>query len=103
MYDISNPSEPRFASRVWLGGSIAADGGVSVSPEGLASLGLTAQPEAPVIKGVRVQGGPQMIQLRWDKRARPCYFGVRPCRCGWLGGQVAPQSSVEQLKGSHNL
>lgn len=64
MYDISKPSEPRLASRVWLGGSITAGSGVTVSTEGLASLGLTAQPEAPVIKGVKVQGGPQMIQLR---------------------------------------
>lgn len=35
-----------------------------VSPEGLASLGLTELPEAPVIKGVKIQGGPQMLQLR---------------------------------------
>lgn len=68
MYDISNPSEPRLASRVWLGGSITADSGVKVSEEGLASLGLSAQPEAPVIKGVKVQGGPQMIQLSLDGR-----------------------------------
>ena len=64
MYDISNPAEPRLASRLWLGGSIAAGGGVEVAPEDLASLDLTSQPEAPVVKGVRVQGGPQMLQLR---------------------------------------
>lgn len=64
MYDVSNPDEPRLASRFWLGGSIAAGGPVTVSPEALASLGLQAQPEAPVVKGVRVQGGPQMLQLR---------------------------------------
>lgn len=66
MYDISNPAEPRLASRLWLGGSIVAGGGVTVDPEGLASLGLTAQPEAPVIKGVKIQGGPQMLQLSLD-------------------------------------
>lgn len=69
MYDISDPAAPRLASRVWLGGSIAAGGGVTVPPEGLASLGLTEQPPAPVIKGVKVQGGPQMLQLRC---ALPC-------------------------------
>jgi len=64
MYDISDPAAPRLASRLWLGGVIAAGRGVTVTPEGLAELGLTAQPEAPVIKGVTVQGGPQMLQLR---------------------------------------
>lgn len=68
MYDISNPLEPRLADRVWLGGSITAGSAVSVSPEVLTGLGLTAQPDAPVVKGVKVQGGPQMIQLRWDER-----------------------------------
>jgi selenium-binding protein 1 len=64
MYDISNPAEPKFADRVWLGGSIVAGGPVTVSRDALATLGLTEQPEAPVIKGVKVQGGPQMLQLR---------------------------------------
>jgi selenium-binding protein 1 len=64
MYNVSNPAEPRLASRLWLGGSIAAGGAVSVSPEALATLGLTEQPAAPVVKGVKVQGGPQMLQLR---------------------------------------
>jgi hypothetical protein len=73
MYDISNPAEPRLASRLWLGGSIVAGGGVTVDPEGLASLGLTAQPEAPVIKGVKIQGGPQMLQLRLVWVVRECW------------------------------
>jgi hypothetical protein len=64
MYDVSNPAEPRLASRLWLGGSIAAGGGVSVSAEALAGLGLAEQPTVPVVKGVKVQGGPQMLQLR---------------------------------------
>jgi selenium-binding protein 1 len=70
MYDISNPSEPRLSSRLWLGGVIAAGGSVQVGPEGLGSLGLTAQPEAAVVKGVKIQGGPQMLQLRCDHE--PC-------------------------------
>eukprot|EP00775_Hariotina_reticulata_P012725 gene12725-12855_t len=68
MYDISNPAEPKFADRVWLGGSIVAGGPVTVSKETLATLHLTEQPEAPVIRGVKVQGGPQMLQLSLDGR-----------------------------------
>ncbi|WIA29980.1 hypothetical protein OEZ86_000078 [Tetradesmus obliquus] len=66
MYDISNPAEPRLASRLWLGGVIAAGGAVTVSAEALATLGLSEQPQAPVVQGVKVQGGPQMLQLSLD-------------------------------------
>jgi hypothetical protein len=31
--DVTNPSAPKFKSRVWLGGSIAKGGGVTVSQE----------------------------------------------------------------------
>jgi hypothetical protein len=34
--------------------------------QGLEQLGLTEQPERPTIKGVTVQGGPQMLQLSLD-------------------------------------
>jgi hypothetical protein len=64
MYDISNPAEPRLASQLWLGGSIAAGGAVSVGPDALASIGLSAQPRRAEVKGVQIQGGPQMLQLR---------------------------------------
>jgi selenium-binding protein 1 len=66
LYDISNPKAPKLADRVWLGGSIAAGSGVTVAPKDLESLGLTAQPARPVVKGVTVQGGPQMLQLSLD-------------------------------------
>ncbi|KAF8069628.1 selenbp1 [Scenedesmus sp. PABB004] len=66
MYDISDPSAPRLASRLWLGGSIAAGRGVTVSKEALATVGLEEQPPAPVVKGVTVLGGPQMLQLSLD-------------------------------------
>ncbi|KAI8468542.1 MAG: selenium binding protein [Monoraphidium minutum] len=68
-YDISDPAAPRLAGRVWLGGSIARGGGVGVpSKDDLVALGLEdgRQPERPVVKGVTVQGGPQMIQLSLD-------------------------------------
>jgi hypothetical protein len=40
MYDISNPAEPRLASRLWLGGSIAAGGSVQVGATSNHSKGL---------------------------------------------------------------
>jgi hypothetical protein len=64
MYDISNPAEPRLASQLWLGGSIAEGGPVTVGPEALASIGLAAQPSRAEVQGVKIQGGPQMLQLR---------------------------------------
>ena len=64
MYDVSDPDHPKLADRLWLGGSIAAGSGVTVAPESLAQLGLTEQPKRAVVKGVEVQGGPQMLQLR---------------------------------------
>jgi selenium-binding protein 1 len=69
-YDISDPANPRLAGRVWLGGVIAAGEGVTASDAAaLKELGLEGgQPARPVIKGVTVQGGPQMIQLSLDGR-----------------------------------
>jgi selenium-binding protein 1 len=64
MYDVSDPEHPRLADRLFLGGSIAAGTGVTVAPASLAQLGLTEQPKKAVVKGVEVQGGPQMLQLR---------------------------------------
>jgi len=57
-YDITDPSAPRLTGRVWLGGVIAAGGGVTVTDTAaLEALGLEGgrQPERPVIKGVTVQ------------------------------------------------
>ncbi|KDD73899.1 selenium binding protein SBP56 [Helicosporidium sp. ATCC 50920] len=64
-YDISDPANPRLAGRVWLGGVIRADGGVKVT-KGLEELGLECQPEIPTVRGHRLEGGPQMIQLSLD-------------------------------------
>ncbi len=44
-YDISNPSKPRLTGQVWLGGVIG---------------------NAPMIRGKRARGGPQMLQLSLD-------------------------------------
>jgi hypothetical protein len=89
-YDISDPANPRFNSRVWLGGSVRKGSGVKVL-EGLPE-DSPEQPETPVVKGVELQGGPQMIQLSldgrrlyvtnslfspWDKQARGGGAGAR--------------------------
>ncbi|KAI3436518.1 hypothetical protein D9Q98_005935 [Chlorella vulgaris] len=65
-YDISDPANPKFNSRVWLGGSIRKGGSVKVL-EGLPE-DTPEQPEIPTVKGVELQGGPQMIQLSRDGR-----------------------------------
>jgi selenium-binding protein 1 len=59
-YDISEPARPRLVGRVFIGGSAVAGGTVTVTTPGF------TQPEPLVVKGVRVQGGPQMIQLSLD-------------------------------------
>ncbi|XP_055440281.1 methanethiol oxidase isoform X2 [Bubalus kerabau] len=61
-YDISDPKRPRLVGQIFLGGSIVKGGPVQV----LEDQELTCQPEPLVVKGKRVAGGPQMIQLSLD-------------------------------------
>uniref|UniRef100_A0A452GKE4 Methanethiol oxidase n=1 Tax=Gopherus agassizii TaxID=38772 RepID=A0A452GKE4_9SAUR len=61
-YDISNTRKPRLVGQVFLGGKIPRDGPIVVVED----QELKCQPEPFVIKGKRVQGGPQMIQLSLD-------------------------------------
>ncbi|KAG8146976.1 putative Selenium binding protein [Naja naja] len=61
-YDISNRRKPKLVGQVFLGGSIVKGGAVKVIDD----LELDWQPDPFVIKGKRVQGGPQMIQLSLD-------------------------------------
>ncbi|ERE90757.1 selenium-binding protein 1 [Cricetulus griseus] len=61
-YDISNPQKPRLVGQIFLGGSIVKGGPVQV----LEDQELKCQPEPLVVKGKRVPGGPQMIQLSLD-------------------------------------
>lgn len=61
-YDISDPQRPRLTGQIFLGGSIVKDGLVQV----LEDQELNCQPDPLVIKGKRVAGGPQMIQLSLD-------------------------------------
>ncbi|KAK1329050.1 hypothetical protein QTO34_011221 [Cnephaeus nilssonii] len=61
-YDISDPQRPRLTGQLFLGGSIVKGGPVQV----LEDQELKCQPEPLVVKGKRVAGGPQMIQLSLD-------------------------------------
>ncbi|EFN58621.1 hypothetical protein CHLNCDRAFT_140840 [Chlorella variabilis] len=65
-YDVSDPANPKFSNRIWLGGSLRKGGPVKVI-EGLPE-DSPEQPEVPTVKGVELQGGPQMIQLSLDGR-----------------------------------
>lgn len=65
-YDITDPANPRLTGRIWLGGIIRRDGPLRVAPESLRELGLEAAPEIPTVRGHRLLGGPQMIQLSLD-------------------------------------
>lgn len=63
-YDISDPANPKFVSRMWVGGLIrkgspikAIDGLPEDTPEA---------PEVPAIGGRTLDGGPQMLQLSLD-------------------------------------
>jgi len=61
-YDVSDPKNPKLTGRVWLGGCITKEFGVKVTED----KELTEQPHARYIKGKRIFGGPQMIQLSLD-------------------------------------
>lgn len=69
LYDISqDPKNPVFKDRIFVGGTLLSDNaGVTDVPHSvLTSLGLTQRPGRLSIKGVTVQGGPQMLQLSLD-------------------------------------
>lgn len=61
-YDITNPDVPKLVGQVFMGGSVCKDSGVKV----LEDKELKEQPPARVIKGRRLEGGPQMMQLSLD-------------------------------------
>uniref|UniRef100_A0A673IVV7 Methanethiol oxidase n=1 Tax=Sinocyclocheilus rhinocerous TaxID=307959 RepID=A0A673IVV7_9TELE len=63
-YDITDRRNPRMVGQVFLGGSILKDGPVKV----LEDKELDSQPTPRILKGKRVQGGPQMLQLSLDGR-----------------------------------
>ncbi|XP_031566459.1 methanethiol oxidase-like [Actinia tenebrosa] len=61
-YDITDPRNPKLTGQVFIGGSMTRSSGVRVidDPE------LPQQPDECYIKGKKVEGGPQMIQLSLD-------------------------------------
>ncbi|NWI13245.1 SBP1A oxidase, partial [Crypturellus soui] len=61
-YDISNTRRPQLVGQVFVGGSISRGGPVTVCED----QELQRQPEPFTIKGKKVPGGPQMIQLSLD-------------------------------------
>jgi selenium-binding protein 1 len=61
-YDITDPAKPKLTGQIFLGGMILKDSGVKVVED----KELSEQPEATFIKGRRLHGGPQMLQLSLD-------------------------------------
>ncbi|KAJ1080760.1 hypothetical protein NDU88_000952 [Pleurodeles waltl] len=67
-YDISNTSKPKLVGQVWIGAGIAKGGPVTVVHD----EELKCQPEPLILKGKKIQGGPQMIQLSFDGKRLYC-------------------------------
>lgn len=61
-YDVSDKKNPKLTGQIFLGGSILSDSNVRV----IRDEELTAQPEPVYIKGRRLYGSPQMLQLSLD-------------------------------------
>uniref|UniRef100_A0A6B2LAD4 Methanethiol oxidase n=1 Tax=Arcella intermedia TaxID=1963864 RepID=A0A6B2LAD4_9EUKA len=64
-YDVSDPAHPKLVGRLFVGGSLRADGGVRLK-EGEAHPEFEGLPEIPEVKGSPLRGGPQMLQLSLD-------------------------------------
>ncbi|XP_078525149.1 methanethiol oxidase-like [Lissotriton helveticus] len=67
-YDITNTSKPKLVGQVWMGAGIAKGGPVTVVHD----EDLKCQPEMLILKGKKIQGGPQMIQLSFDGKRLYC-------------------------------
>jgi len=61
-YDISDTRNPKLVGQIFLGGSICRNEKVEV----IEDSELKKQPRRPIVKGVPVRGGPQMLQLSLD-------------------------------------
>jgi len=61
-YDVTDPRRPRLVGQLFLGGSILQGGPVKVTHD----VELASQPEPAYIKGKRIEGSPQMLQLSLD-------------------------------------
>ncbi|XP_054289903.1 methanethiol oxidase-like [Macrosteles quadrilineatus] len=61
-YDITNPSQPKMTGQVFIGGKIVKGGPIEV----IEDQELSEQPKPVVIKGRKIQGSAQMLQLSLD-------------------------------------
>ncbi|EYC18803.1 hypothetical protein Y032_0026g1378 [Ancylostoma ceylanicum] len=61
-YDITDPENIRPTGQIFLGGSIHTESGINI----LNDLELKEPPAALYVKGKRIEGGPQMLQLSLD-------------------------------------
>ena len=61
-YDITDTRNPRLTGQVFFGGSVQAGSGVTVTED----KELSVQPGIRHIKGKRILGAPQMLQLSLD-------------------------------------
>lgn len=110
LYDISDPKHPVLKDRIFVGGSILKGGSVGVSAKSLAEFGLTEQPEQLVVKGVPIQGGPQMLQLSLDgNRLYVTNSLVSPWDKQFYGGSLVAKGSqlirlnVDQIHGKLSI
>jgi len=82
-YNVQDPHNPKLVGQVFVGGSIRSDGTVTLKDAS------EKRPEIPEVKGTKLRGGPQMIQLSldgkrlyvtnslfssWDKQFYPSLF-----------------------------
>lgn len=61
-YDITDPAKPKLTGHIFLGGLICSDSKVKV----IEDQELIEQPSPVFVKGRRLYGGPQMLQLSLD-------------------------------------
>ncbi|XP_033836633.1 methanethiol oxidase [Periophthalmus magnuspinnatus] len=104
-YDITNRRKPRLVGQVFLGGSLVNDGPVKVldDPEN------HGQPNPCIIKGKRISGAPQMLQLSLDGKR---LYVTTSLYSGWdkqfypdmlREGSVMMQINVDTKKGGLTL
>lgn len=61
-YDVSDPANPKLTGQVFVGGVIRSDSDVKVIDD----KELKEQPKPVFVKGRKLEGGPQMLQLSLD-------------------------------------
>jgi len=66
-YDISDPARPRLNSQCFVGGCLREDSGFKVKDKR-----KNPPPVIPLVRGKRLEGGPQMLQLSLDGKRLYC-------------------------------